>query len=144
MFLVCGEALMDVFAVDETPTGVRLDARSGGSPFNVAIAIARLAQPVGVFGALSNDFLGERLMRALAEEGVDTRAIVRAAAPTTLSLVGMDAAGVPSYLRGRRRRPAAPEFGVAGHRRVPTRAARRFLRHGRRAECDDAARADRA
>ena len=37
MIVVCGEALMDVFAEGDTPTGVTLDARIGGSPLNVAI-----------------------------------------------------------------------------------------------------------
>ena len=97
MFLVCGEALMDVFSQAETSTGTTLDARIGGSPFNVAVALARMAQPVGFFGAVSSGFLGERLMRALACEGVDTQAVVRTPAPTTLSLVGLDAQGVPSY-----------------------------------------------
>lgn len=97
MFLVCGEALMDVFSQAETSTGTTLDARIGGSPFNVAVALARMAQPVGFFGAVSTGFLGERLMRALGAEGVDTHAVVRTAAPTTLSLVGLDAQGVPSY-----------------------------------------------
>jgi len=63
----------------------------------VAVALARLAQPVAFFGAVSNDSLGERLMRALGAEGVDTRAVARTDAPTTLSLVGLDAAGVASY-----------------------------------------------
>ncbi len=49
MFLVCGEALMDVFASGETPTGLTLDARVGGSPFNVAVGLARLQQPVAFF-----------------------------------------------------------------------------------------------
>jgi fructokinase len=30
MIVVCGEALFDVFAVGDTPTGVTLDARVGG------------------------------------------------------------------------------------------------------------------
>ena len=97
MFLVCGEALMDVFSLGETSTGTTLDARIGGSPFNVAVALARMAQPVGFFGAVSSGFLGERLMRALGSEGVDTQAVARTAAPTTLSLVELDAQGVPSY-----------------------------------------------
>ena len=45
MFVVCGEALMDVFSTGATPTGVGMDARIGGSPFNVAVGLARLAQP---------------------------------------------------------------------------------------------------
>jgi fructokinase len=97
MFIVCGEALMDVFATADTPTGTLMDARIGGSPLNVAIGLARLAQPVAFFGALSTGFLGDRLARALAEEGVSDACLARIDAPTTLGLVGLDARGVPSY-----------------------------------------------
>jgi hypothetical protein len=38
MFIVCGEALFDVFATGSTPTGLGFDGRIGGSPFNVAWA----------------------------------------------------------------------------------------------------------
>jgi fructokinase len=97
MFVVCGEALMDVFAAGETDTGLTLDARVGGSPFNVALGLARLAQPVSFFGGVSHDCLGQRLMRALHAEGIGTQSTVRVDAPTTLGLVGLDASGVPSY-----------------------------------------------
>ncbi|KNZ31401.1 MAG: fructokinase [Methylibium sp. NZG] len=97
MFLVCGEALMDVFAVGDTATGMTLDARVGGSPFNVAVGLARLAQPVAFFGAVSTGFLGERLVRALQSEGVSLAHVARSDAPTTLGLVGLDEKGVPSY-----------------------------------------------
>ena len=97
MLMVCGEALLDVFAAGETGTGLALDARVGGSPFNLAVGLARLGQPAGFFSAISTGFAGERLMRALVAEGVDTGAVARNDAPTTLSLVGLDAQGVPSY-----------------------------------------------
>lgn len=97
MFVVCGEALMDVFGGADQAHGLLLDARIGGSPFNVAIGLARLRQPVAFFGALSTGFLGQRLMRALRDEGVDTGAVTRLDAPTTLGLVGLDESGVPSY-----------------------------------------------
>ena len=97
MIVVCGEALVDVFVGDDTADGMVLDARVGGSPFNVAVGLARLDRPVAFFGAISRDFLGERLMRALRAEGVDTRTTARVDAPTTLGLVGLDAQGVPSY-----------------------------------------------
>jgi len=97
MFVVCGEALMDVFSTGSTPTGVSMDARIGGSPFNVAVGLARLAQPVAFFGGVSSGFLGERLVAAMQAERVDTRALHVSSAPTTLGLVGLDAAGVPSY-----------------------------------------------
>ncbi len=97
MIVVSGEALMDVFAGGQTPTGITLDARIGGSPLNVAIGLARMRQPVAFFGALSSGFLGDRLARALNEEGVDTSCVCRLDAPTTLGLVGLDARGVASY-----------------------------------------------
>jgi fructokinase len=97
MFVVCGEALMDVFANGDTPTGMALDARIGGSPFNVAMGLARLGQPVAFFGGVSRGFVGERLMRALREEGIVTQTVVELDAPTTLGLVGLDGNGVPSY-----------------------------------------------
>ncbi len=97
MIVVSGEALMDVFALGDTASGVQLDARIGGSPFNVALGLARLAQPVAFFGGVSTGFLGDRLLRALQEEGVSTMCTQRIDAPTTLSLVGLDAQGVPSY-----------------------------------------------
>ena len=95
--IVCGEALMDVFATGETASGMALDAQIGGSPLNVAIRLARLSQPVSFFGALSRGPLGERLLQALHDEGVDTTPTLHIDAPTTLSLVGTDARGVPSY-----------------------------------------------
>lgn len=96
-FIVCGEALFDVFVTGSTPSGMSLDARVGGSPFNVAVGLARLAQSVAFFGSLSRDPFGDFLAEALASEGVDTSTVVRTDAPTTLSMVSLDALGVPSY-----------------------------------------------
>ena len=88
---------MDVFALADTPTGLSLEARIGGSPFNVAVGLARLAQPVAFFGSISRDLLGERLVRALRDEGVDTSPVVRVDAPTTLPSWAWTRDGVPSY-----------------------------------------------
>jgi fructokinase len=89
MFVVCGEALMDVFASGTTSSGMALDGRIGGSPFNVALGLARLAQPVA--------FLGDRFRRSLTDEGIDPRCVFESPARTTVSFVGVDAHGVPSY-----------------------------------------------
>jgi fructokinase len=97
MIVVCGEALMDVFDAGATATGVALDARIGGSPYNVALGLARLAQPVAFCGAVSSDFLGQRLMRSLSDEGIHTGCVQRTAAATSMCLVGLNAQGVPSY-----------------------------------------------
>lgn len=97
MFLICGEALYDVFPLAETAAGLTLDARMGGSPFNVAIGLARLGRPAGLFAGLSEDPFGRRLEQALAAEGVDTAFLARKPNPTTLAVVGLTAAGVPHY-----------------------------------------------
>ena len=97
MFVVCGEALFDVFATGPTPTGLGLDARIGGSPFNVAVGLKRLGQRVAFMGGVSRGFLGERLLQALRDEGVEETCVHLLDAPTTLSLVGVDGRGVPSY-----------------------------------------------
>lgn len=97
MFVVAGEALMDVFTGATTPTGIALDARIGGSPLNVAFGLARMGQKVAFLGGLSSGELGNRLVDALRAEGVSLEAVHRSAAPTTLSLIGVDAKGVPEY-----------------------------------------------
>lgn len=97
MFIVCGEALMDVYVGEPTATGLALDARIGGSPFNVALGLARLGRPVAFLGGISTDAFGDRLLQALADEGIGTGLLVRSDAPSTLSVVGLDALGVPRY-----------------------------------------------
>ncbi|WP_029058915.1 carbohydrate kinase family protein [Stappia stellulata] len=96
MILVCGEALFDLFA-DETSGRLTLDARIGGSPFNVAVGLARLGTPAAFFGALSRDLFGQRLRGALDTEGVDLSFALETDALTTLSVVGLDASGSPAY-----------------------------------------------
>ncbi len=99
MFLVCGEALWDLFAIEGggKGQGLSFDARVGGSPFNVAVGLARLGQGVSLFTGLSTDRLGERLMEALEAEGVATSALVRTKNPSTISLVDLGADGSPRY-----------------------------------------------
>ncbi|HEU0223549.1 MAG TPA: carbohydrate kinase [Paracoccaceae bacterium] len=97
MFLICGEALYDVFIERETPTGLLLDARIGGSPYNVAVGLARLGQRAGLLTGLSSDALGDRLAAAMQAEGVETRYLARKPELTTLALVGLDPAGQARY-----------------------------------------------
>lgn len=88
---------MDVFPAAVTPGGMTLAARAGGSPFNVAIGLARLGQPVAFAGGISTDAFGNRLLHVLEDEGVDLGCVQRFSAPTTLSVVTTDAEGKPSY-----------------------------------------------
>ncbi|MEX5340269.1 carbohydrate kinase [Pseudomonas sp. I2] len=99
MYLVCGEALFDVFSLENAPRSGELGftAIAGGSPFNVAVGLRRLGAEAALFGGLSSDYLGERLRRVLEEEHVDCRFLVSSDAPTTLAMVGLDAKGAVQY-----------------------------------------------
>lgn len=103
MILSCGDALYDVFMSGRIGAGapslgsIGFDARVGGSPLNVGMALSRLGQPTGFFAKVSTDPLGQNLLAFLAAEGVETSLCVRTSAPTTLAVVALDAKGVPSY-----------------------------------------------
>ncbi len=100
MYLVCGEALFDVFIDSESENSgsLHLEARPGGSPFNVAIGIARLGGRSALLTGMSRGVLGEHLVRTLKRESVSTEYLVRSGERTTLSLVGVDDLGQPDYV----------------------------------------------
>ena len=96
--LVCGEALYDLLQTGSGENGeVVFDAQPGGSPFNVAMGIARLGGNAALLTGLSTDAMGERLHQQLVTEGVDTGYLVRSGRRTTLSVVGLDQNGSPDY-----------------------------------------------
>jgi len=97
MFLICGEALFDLFGEDTAGDSVSFDARIGGSPFNVAMGLARLGEEAGFFGGISKDALGEKLVQKFRTEGVSESYILRTNHLTTLSLVQKDNQGSPAY-----------------------------------------------
>jgi fructokinase len=115
MYLICGEALYDVF-VDASSTDaarpITLYAKAGGSPHNVAIGLARLGCAVALATETAPDALGVRLEQRLQNEGVDCRFIRRTAASTPLAMVDVDAAGTARYafhgLAGLRYHPDLP------------------------------------
>lgn len=100
MYLVCGEALFDFFSEDD-PSGqaskLNYKAIAGGSPFNVAVGLRRLGIEAALFGGVSTDFLGQRLLQVLRDEGVNPQFLVEFAAPTTLAMVAVGADGSPQY-----------------------------------------------
>ncbi|RED17942.1 carbohydrate kinase family protein [Pontivivens insulae] len=98
MFVICGEALFDLFMQpDGSPAEARFEARAGGSPFNVAIGMRRLGAKAGLFTAISTDVMGEKLATMLVDEDVSTAYLLRTARKTTLSVISLDAEGVPAY-----------------------------------------------
>jgi fructokinase len=94
--LVCGEAIVDLF-VRRDEAAMRSEPVLGGSPFNVAIGLARLGVPTSFFGGLSSDVFGQAIRARLRAEAVDTRLAVDTDRLTTISVVATDAAGHPAY-----------------------------------------------
>ena len=98
MFLCCGEALIDVFSDNNDETNIlSLVARPGGTPYNVAIAIARLDGKAALLTGISSDSLGQHLYQTLKNESVVTDYLIRRQNPTALSLISVDNAGQPGY-----------------------------------------------
>lgn len=93
---VLGEALIDLVETgDDDP---RL-ARPGGSPYNVAIGLARLGRPTAFVGRLSHDPLGTVLRRHALRSNVDLSLSVDAREPTTVALIELSD-GVAQYRFG--------------------------------------------
>lgn len=115
MIAVCGEALIDMIPVRRGPppalraerTGTSVPARGsvadayvptpGGSPFNLAIGLARLGTPVSFLSRLSRDPYGDLLLNRLLSEGVDARFLLRGPEPTTLAFVQDEPGQEPQF-----------------------------------------------
>lgn len=108
MIVVCGEALIDMVPAREAPgdgarpadpVGARLyEARPGGSPFNAAVALARLGTPVALLARLSAaDAFGRQLRSHARASGVRLDLAVDAPEPTTLALVDVGDDGTATY-----------------------------------------------
>ncbi len=93
MLMVVGEALIDIV--------VSRDGRStehvGGSPANVALALARLGNDVGLVTSVGRDDRGDRIVAHLAGNGVRLLGQVRGAAATSTATATLDEAGVATY-----------------------------------------------
>jgi fructokinase len=101
MYLICGEALYDVFLDPVSPDNglqVNLQAIPGGSPHNIAIGLARLGCAVALATEIAGDSLGRRLERRLKKEGVDCRFLRYTAATTPLAMVDIDESGAAHYV----------------------------------------------
>ena len=95
-----GEALLDV--VEHGDDEPRL-ARPGGSPYNVAIGLARLDRSVSFIGRISRDPVGGILRRHAQRSAVDLTHAVDTDDPSTVALVELDENGSAQY-----------RFGTAG------------------------------
>jgi fructokinase len=92
-FAVIGEALIDLVDPGDD-TACR--AHPGGSPFNVAVGLARLGQPTAFVGRISHDPLGTVLRNHAARSDVDLEFAISDRAPSTIALLDLKA-GVARY-----------------------------------------------
>jgi fructokinase len=104
---VMDDGVMDDGATSKAPERNAGDrsytAHPGGSPFNVAIGLARLGQPAQLLGRLAVDAFGRQLRAHGEANGVDLSIAVRAAEPSTLAVVSLDSdrnATYDFYVRG--------------------------------------------
>lgn len=91
MFVVGGESLIDL--VQERPDAsgtIRMTAHAGGSPYNCAIALAKLGNETGLLCPISKDGFGTHLLGPLTEAGVQPLLDERVFAPTTLAVVTLN------------------------------------------------------
>ena len=85
MILISGEALIDL--IPDPIKSSAYDAVLGGSPYNVAIGLARLGSQSAFVSRISADGNGEALAAALTGNGVDLSFVARDLRPTTLAFV---------------------------------------------------------
>jgi fructokinase len=114
---VIGEALIDL--VPRTDASAEYVAHPGGSPFNVAVALARLENRTALMARMADHGFGEILRDAALAEGVDLSAAPVADQLATLAVVSLDAPGHATYdfyLKG----TADWQWTAAELRRVPT------------------------
>jgi fructokinase len=74
------------------------EKRPGGSPFNIAVGLARLGQKTGFLVKLGTDEFGLELKEFLLNEGLHPRyLLVGEGQTTTLAMAAIDAAGKPEF-----------------------------------------------
>ena len=89
-----GEALVDV--VPDGATG-KSRPKPGGSPFNVAVGLARLGNRTSLMARFAEDSYGRLLRSTAAAEGIDLRAASRAEEPASVAIASVDDAASVTY-----------------------------------------------
>lgn len=95
MFLVAGENLIDLVESPDSAGLPQYVANPGGSPMNVAMAMARQGVETGYLTPVSQDRLGGLIATRLDADRVQMLA-QRRPEPTSLAVVSLDD-GIPSY-----------------------------------------------
>jgi fructokinase len=79
------------------PVGEYFEAAPGGSPANVAVALARLGVPARLLARIADDMLGRRIRAHLEVNGVHLDHAVSATEQTSLAMVAVGPDGGASY-----------------------------------------------
>ena len=95
MILVIGEALIDL--IENRYQAGGFNAVVGGANANVALALARRGTKHQFLGRISNDRFGKIIRERLDSNHVQLDHSINAEELTTLAVVSIDSAGVPSY-----------------------------------------------
>jgi sugar/nucleoside kinase (ribokinase family) len=101
MIVSFGEALIDLFG---SPRGSTVDTadffvpHTGGALANVALTCGRLGARVRFVGAVGRDGHGDRVLRDLADAGVDTSCVARVPERTAVTFVRVGDDGARSFL----------------------------------------------
>jgi fructokinase len=91
---VIGEALVDL--VPDGATGEYRE-KPGGSPFNVAVGLARLGNRTSLMARFADDRFGRLLRSTAAAEGIDLRAAAHASESATVATASVDETGQVTY-----------------------------------------------
>ena len=86
--LLFGEVLYDVF-----PDGARL----GGAPLNLAVHLHRLGANAKLISAVGEDEFGDRALREITRQALDSSLIARVPHPTGSVRVTLNEAKIPAY-----------------------------------------------
>lgn len=74
------------------------EKRPGGSPFNIAVGLARLGQKTGFLVKIGTDEFGRELKELLLQEGLDPHYLLEGRGQnTTLAMVALDTSGKPEF-----------------------------------------------
>ena len=91
--VVVGEALIDLIQQADGS----YQAKTGGAPANVSIALARLGTDVTFVARMSVDAFGVKLHDWLTPESINLAHLIRTTDPTTLAIATLDDHGKASY-----------------------------------------------
>ncbi len=92
-----GEILIDFLPIDSDGSTTGFSMHPGGAPFNVAVGLAHLGQPVAFVSKVSTDYFGRYLLAYAQAQGIDTRCLLTsAAAPSTLAFIAIES-GEPVF-----------------------------------------------